>query len=107
MAEEGCRVAYLKRKRRAMAPTRGDIGRAPNLVGRDFHADAPNELWLTDITEFKLPGEEKAYLSPVIDCYDGLVVAWRIGEAPERGARQRPGGTGRSSQASAQSAHSD
>lgn len=43
---------------------------------RNFHADAPNKLWLTDITEFKLPSVEKAYLSPVIDCYDGLVVAW-------------------------------
>ena len=49
---------------------------------RNFHADAPNKLWLTDITEFKLPSEEKAYLSPVIDCYDGLVVAWRIGRRP-------------------------
>lgn len=49
---------------------------------RNFHADAPNELRLTDITEFKLPSEEKAYLSPVIDCYDGLVVAWRIGRRP-------------------------
>ena len=82
MAEEGCRVAYLKRKRR-YSSYKGEISDAPpNLVGRDFHADAPNELWLTDITEFKLPGEEKAYLSPVIDCYDGLVVAWRIGRRP-------------------------
>ena len=24
---------------------------APNLVKRNFHADAPNKLWLTDITE--------------------------------------------------------
>ena len=82
MAEEGCRVAYLKRRRR-YSSYRGEISDAPpNLVGRDFHADAPNELWLTDITEFKLPSEEKAYLSPVIDCYDGLVVSWRIGRRP-------------------------
>ena len=82
MAEEGCKVAYLKRRRR-YSSYKGEISDAPpNLVGRDFHADAPNELWLTDITEFKLPGGEKAYLSPVIDCYDGLVVAWRIGRRP-------------------------
>lgn len=49
---------------------------------RDFRAGGPNELWLTDITEFKLPSEEKAYLSPVIDCFDGLVVSWRIGRRP-------------------------
>ena len=82
MAEEGCKVAYLKRKRRYNS-YKGEISDAPpNLVERNFHADAPNELWLTDITEFKLPSEEKAYLSPVIDCYDGLVVAWRIGRRP-------------------------
>lgn len=82
MAEEGCRVAYLKRRRRYNS-YKGEISDAPpNLVERDFRADAPNELWLTDITEFKLPSEEKAYLSPVIDCYDGLVVAWRIGRRP-------------------------
>ena len=82
MAEEGCKVAYLKRKRRYNS-YKGEISDAPpNLVRRNFHADAPNELWLTDITEFKLPSEEKAYLSPVIDCYDGLVVAWRIGRRP-------------------------
>ena len=55
MAEEGCKVAYLKRKRRYNS-YKGEISDAPpNLVGRDFHADAPNKLWLTDITEFKLP----------------------------------------------------
>lgn len=51
-------------------------------MGRDFRAGGPNEPWLADITEFKLPSEEKACLSPVIDCYDGLVVAWRIGRRP-------------------------
>ena len=82
MAEEGCRVAYLKRKRR-YSSYGGEISDAPpNLVERRFRAGGPNELWLTDITEFKLPGGEKAYLSPVIDCFDGLVVSWRIGRRP-------------------------
>ena len=82
MAEEGCRVAYLKRRRR-YSSYKGEISDAPpNLVGRNFHAGAPNELWLTDITEFRLPSGEKAYLSPVIDCFDGLVVSWRIGRRP-------------------------
>ena len=84
MAEEGCKVAYLKRRRRYNS-YKGEISDAPpNLVGRDFHADAPNKLWLTDITEFKLPSEEKAYLSPVIDCFDGMPVAWSIGLHPDK-----------------------
>ena len=58
MAEEGCRVAYLKRRRR-YSSYRGEISDAPpNLADRRFRADAPNELWLTDITEFKLPSGE-------------------------------------------------
>ena len=83
MAEEGCRVVYLKRRRR-YSSYRGEISDAPpNLVERNFRAGGPNELWPTDITEFKLPGGEKAYLSPVIDCFDGLVVSWRIGRRPD------------------------
>ncbi|CAM5491487.1 Transposase (Fragment) OS=Lysinibacillus sphaericus OT4b.31 OX=1285586 GN=H131_23174 PE=4 SV=1 [Lysinibacillus sphaericus] len=39
---------------------------APNILDRHFKADAPNEKWVTDITEFKLFGE-KLYLSPVLD----------------------------------------
>ena len=31
-------------------------------MNRNFHADEPNLLWLTDITEFRLPGGEKVYL---------------------------------------------
>ena len=83
MAEEGCKVAYLKRRRR-YSSYGGEISDAPpNLVERRFRAGGPNELWLTDITEFKLPGGEKAYLSPIIDCFDGLVVSWRIGRRPD------------------------
>ena len=52
-----------------------------NLVNRDFHADAPNKLWLTDITEFHIPAG-KIYLSPMIDCFDGLPVTWTIGTSP-------------------------
>jgi transposase InsO family protein len=53
----------------------------PNLVARDFHAEKPNEKWLTDITEFSLPAG-KVYLSPIIDCFDGLAVTWSIGTSP-------------------------
>ncbi|OZG48912.1 integrase core domain-containing protein, partial [Pseudoscardovia radai] len=61
---------------------KGELSDAPaNIVNRDFHADAPNRLWVTDITEFSIPAG-KVYLSPVIDCYDGMPVAWTIGTSP-------------------------
>lgn len=81
MAEEGLEVVYSKKKRN-WSSYGGEISEAPeNLVNRDFHADEPNELWLTDITEFGLPFG-KVYLSPIIDCFDGMVVSWRTSNRP-------------------------
>ena len=48
------------------------------MLNSNFHADKPNEKWLTDITEFSLPCG-KVYLSPIIDCFDGMPVSWTIG----------------------------
>ena len=52
-----------------------------NIIHRDFHADKPNCKWLTDITEFHIPAG-KVYLSPIIDCFDGMIVSWTIGKSP-------------------------
>jgi putative transposase len=72
-----------KPKRRRYGSYLGEISPAPeNLINRDFHAAAPNEKWLTDITEFQIPAG-KVYLSPVIDCFDGLVISWSIGTHPD------------------------
>ena len=55
---------------------------AENILNRDFHADKPNEKWLTDVTEFKYyVGTEirKLYLSAILDLYDRRIVAYKIG----------------------------
>lgn len=52
-----------------------------NVINRDFHADKPNQKWLTDITEFSIKAG-KVYLSPLIDCFDGMPVSWTIGTSP-------------------------
>ncbi len=45
----------------------GETGKiAQNLLNRNFHADKPNQKWVTDVTEFSLFGE-KLYLSPILD----------------------------------------
>lgn len=80
MAEENLVVKHPKRKK--YSSYKGEITPAvENLLQRDFHADKPNEKWLTDITEFHIPAG-KIYLSPIIDCYDGLPTAWTIGTSP-------------------------
>jgi transposase InsO family protein/transposase-like protein len=53
-----------------------------NIINRDFNADTPNTKWLTDITEFSISAG-KVYLSPIIDCFDGMAVAWTIGTSPD------------------------
>lgn len=76
-------LVVSKPKRRRYGSYLGEISPAPeNLINRDFHAAAPNEKWLTDITEFQIPAG-KVYLSPVIDCFDGLVISWSIGTHPD------------------------
>ena len=52
-----------------------------SVIARNSHADLPNEKWLTDITESAIPAG-KVYLSPMIDCFDGMPVSWRIGASP-------------------------
>ncbi len=46
-------------------------------VRRDFTADGPNRLWLTDITEHAT-GEGKLYLCAVKDVYSGRIVSYSI-----------------------------
>jgi putative transposase len=54
----------------------------PNLPERDFKANEPNTKWLTDITEFRISAG-KVYLSPIVDCFDGLLVSWSINTTPD------------------------
>ncbi len=81
MKQEGLSVPA--RKKRRYGSYLGEISPAPdNLLNRDFQAATPNDKWLTDITEFQIPAG-KVYLSPVIDCFDGMVVSWTLGTRPD------------------------
>lgn len=56
---------------------------AKNYLHRDFHADKPNEKWLTDVSEFKYySGNEvhKIYLSAILDLYDRRIVSFKISD---------------------------
>jgi putative transposase len=61
---------------------RGEVGRiAPNLLNREFSAQKPNQKWVTDVTEFNVLGQ-KLYLSPVMDLYNGEIVAYQMNTRP-------------------------
>lgn len=77
--KQECLVASTP-KRRRYGSYMGEISPAPdNLLQRDFSAAEPNEKWLTDITELQIPAD----LSPMIDCFDGMVVSWTIETRPD------------------------
>ena len=61
---------------------KGEVGKiAPNLLNRDFHAERPNQKWVTDVTEFSLFGQ-KLYLSPILDLHNGYLVSYAISDRP-------------------------
>ena len=54
---------------------------AENMLNRKFSADAPNEKWLTDVTEFHYCVgivKQKVYLSAILDLYDRRIVSYVI-----------------------------
>ena len=60
---------------------RGECASSPNLLERRFDAMRPNEKWVTDVTEFKVAGS-KLYLSPIMDLYNGEIVAYEMQDRP-------------------------
>ena len=72
-----CRVRMKKYR-----SYKGEVGKiAPNLLNRDFHAEKPNQKWVTDVTEFSLFGE-KLYLSPILDLCSRDLVSYTISDRP-------------------------
>lgn len=62
---------------------RGEVGKiADNLLARDFTASKPFEKLTTDITQFKV-GNEKVYLSPVMDLYNREIISYAVSTHPD------------------------
>ena len=55
------------------------VATAPDLVRRDFAPQAPNRLWVADLTEIAT-WEGKLYLAVVVDCYSRRCVGWAMAE---------------------------
>ena len=82
---------------------KGEVGKiAPNLLNRAFHAEKPNQKWVTDVTEFSLFGE-KLYLSPILDLHSSDLVSYTISDRPvlsmvttmlDKAFEKLPNGTG-------------
>ena len=72
-----CRVRMKKYK-----SYKGEVGKiAPDLLQRNFSASAPNQKWVTDVTEIHLFGQ-KVYLSPILDLCSRDIVSYTISDRP-------------------------
>ena len=77
MKKLGIHSVIRKKKKKYASSTPETM--AENKLNRDFYAAAPNEKWVTDVTEFKIPGDtKKLYLSAILDLYDRYPVGYVI-----------------------------
>lgn len=61
---------------------KGEVGKiAPNIINRDFIAEASNRKWATDVTQINI-GAAKLYLSPILDMFNGEIISYNISTSP-------------------------
>ena len=87
MGDEGL-VARAARKKRRYSSYEGEVSEAPENLPRDgrgrhrFRPNKPNEPWITDVTEFRIPAG-KACLSPIVDRSGGMPPSWPVSASPD------------------------
>jgi transposase InsO family protein len=76
-----------RKRRRYKCTTMSNHGQpvAPNLLNRDFVAEAPNQRWVGDTTELYI-GESrtKLYLAAILDLYSRFIVGWAVSATNDR-----------------------
>ena len=76
MRAEGIEGARRTKRVRTTRPE-ASAARHPDLVGRDFTATGPNELWVTDLT-FVPTFAGIAYVCFIVDAFSRMIVGWRV-----------------------------
>lgn len=74
-------LCKVRRKKRYNSYQGGQGAVAANLLDREFETDAPDQKWVTDVTEFSV-GDRKLYLSPIMDLFDRQIISYTIGSSP-------------------------
>lgn len=72
--------SVIRRKRKRCRPFKPQHI-ADNLLNREFSATKPSQKWVTDVTEFKYGTSKKAYLSAILDLYDGSIISYVLGHS--------------------------
>jgi transposase InsO family protein len=79
MHEHGIAGLRLRRRVRTTVPEPADQ-RVPDLLRRDFTADAANQRYVGDITYLPLANGANLYLATVIDCFSRRLAGWAIAD---------------------------
>ena len=79
MRLEGIRGYVKKRRVRTTLPEPSGH-KYPDLLQRDFTAEAPNRRYVGDITYLPLADGKNLYLATVIDCYSRRLAGWAIAD---------------------------
>ena len=77
MRELGIEGVSRRRKRVFTTKADRDATRAPDLVNRNFTADRPDALWVTDLT-YVPTRSGMAYVSFIVDAFSRRIVGWRV-----------------------------
>jgi putative transposase len=83
MQEDGLQ-ARLRKRYKLTTMSDHDQPVAANLLDRRFEADAPNQRWVGDTTEFVIGGSSKLYLAAILDLFSRFAVGWAISAVNDR-----------------------
>ncbi|MGM5068983.1 IS3 family transposase [Rhodococcus qingshengii] len=84
MRDEGLNGVVRGRQHRTTIPGGKDSRRAPDLLDRDFTAEAPNRTWVTDFTYCRT-WAGFVYVAFVIDCFSRAIVGWHASTVKDTG----------------------
>jgi putative transposase len=82
MRQQGLK-ARVRRRYRSTTMSEHDQPIAPNLLDRQFEAEAPNQRWVGDTTELVVGGG-RLYLAAILDLYSRMVVGWSLSAVNDR-----------------------
>lgn len=83
MQEDGLK-ARVRKRFKCTTMSDHDQPVADNLLARQFTAEAPNQRWVGDTTEFVIGESSKLYLAAILDLYSRFIVGWAVSAVNDR-----------------------
>lgn len=83
MQEDGLKARERKRYK-ITTMSDHDQPIAANLLDRQFEAEAPNQRWVGDTTEFVIGGSGKLYMAAILDLFSRFIVGWALSAVNDR-----------------------